>query len=101
MSTMTLRYLEERLSREAPALDWSCQPVAAEMLTGTMLPQEIQISAKKEGVPVKGSPIYISGECLVRWGVDTSAALICNEVTPNIIASQHRQGMEWDRLAEF
>jgi hypothetical protein len=101
MSTMTLRYLEERLSREAPALDWTCEPVAGAVLTGTTLPQEIQISARREGIPVKGSPVYLSGECLLRWGLDTSASLICNEVTPNIFATQHRAGLDWDRLAEI
>lgn len=100
MSTITLRYLEERLNREAPALDWSCLPVAKDQLLGTTLPTEIQISASRNGIPVKGSPVYLSGECLVRWGLDASANLICNEVTPNIFASQHRAGIDWDRLKD-
>ncbi len=70
-------------------------------LAGTSLPEEIQIRASKEGVPVKGSPFYLSGECLLRWGMDTSATLICNELTPNAHAQSHRSSLDWDRLAEI
>ena len=102
MSTMTLRYLEERLHREAPALNWKCEPVTTnQFLAGTSLPEEIQVRASKEGVPVKGSPFYLSGECLLRWGMDTSATLICNELTPSAHARSHRSALDWDRLAEF
>lgn len=102
MTTLTLRHLEERLNREAPALNWRCEPVPDQpKLAGTSLPEEIQIRATREGVPVKGSPFYLSGECLLRWGVDASATMICNELRPNIHAARHRSGMDWDRLAEF
>jgi hypothetical protein len=102
MSTVTLRYLEDRLSREAPALNWKCEPVTANRcVAGTTLPQEIQVCASKEGRPVRGSPFYLSGECLLRWGLDASASLICNELTPNVHATRHRAGLDWDRLAEF
>ena len=101
MSTQTLRSLEERLTREAPAIDWSCVPgISTECVAGTDLPAEIQVRASRQGVPVKGSPFFLSGESLKRWGVDTSATLICNELTPAIHAFQ-RSGMEWDRLAEI
>lgn len=101
MRTISLRYLEERLIREAPALNWECEPVTTHHVAGTTLPEEIQVSASREGVPVKGSPFYLSGECLLRWGLDQSAALICNELTPSIPASKHSTGLDWDRLAEF
>jgi hypothetical protein len=102
MSTVTLRYLEERLKREAPALRWHCEPVqTGNLLQGTSLPEEIQIRATKEGIPVKESPFYLSGECLIRWGVDASATMICNEFTPSRTISQRRVGLDWDRLAEF
>jgi hypothetical protein len=102
MSTQTLRSLEERLTREAPAIDWSCEPVVStRCIDGTDLPAEIQVRASRQGVPVKGSPFYLSGECLKRWGVDTSANLICNELTPAMHAAYSRTGMEWDRLAEI
>ncbi len=102
MSTQTLRSLEERLMREAPAINWSCEPVSASQnATGTDLPDEIQVRASRQGVPVKGSPFYLSGECLRRWGVDTSANLICNELTPVTHAAYLRTGMDWDRLAEI
>jgi hypothetical protein len=52
-------------------------------------------------VPVKGSPFYLSGECLLRWGLDTSATLICNELTPARHVARHRARLDWDRLAEF
>ena len=101
MSTVTLRFLEEKLNREAPALRWSCEPVArTDNVAGTSLPQEIQVRASREGVPVKGSPFYLSGECLLRWGLDTSANLICNELSP-MHAHHRRVGMDWDRLAEI
>ena len=102
MTTMTLRYLEERLHREAPALNWKCEPVKLDhYLPGTSLPAEIQVRASSEGVPVKGSPFYLSGECLLRWGMDASASLICNELTPSMHAQNHRSGLDWDRLAEI
>jgi hypothetical protein len=102
MSTLSLNYLEERLEREAPAINWKCEPVRqGSFLFGTNLPEEIQVRATRAGVPVKGSPFYLSGECLVRWGLDASAALICNELAPNIHARRHGAGLDWDRLAEF
>jgi hypothetical protein len=101
MSTISLRFLEDRLNREAPALNWSCEPVKPDRVAGTTLPEEIQVRASRGGVPVKGSPFYLSGECLLRWGLDRSAALICNELTPSVHASRHRVGLDWDRLAEF
>src|SRR5690606_32937461 len=102
MSTQTLRSLEERLSREVPVLNWSCEPITAtQCIAGTDLPTEIQVRASREGVPVKGSPFYLSGECLKRWGLDTSATLICNELAPNIEAARRMRGMDWDRLAEI
>ena len=101
MSTVSLRYLEDRLNREAPAIRWSCEPVAStQCVAGTTLPEEIQVRASREGVPVKGSPFYLSGECLMRWGLDTSANIICNELTP-IQAARRRVGTDWDRLAEI
>jgi hypothetical protein len=101
MSTVSLRFLEDRLNREAPAFRWRCEPVSsAKHLDGSSLPQEIQVLASKEGVPVKGSPFYLSGECLLRWGLDASANMICNELGP-IQAARRRIGMDWDRLAEI
>ena len=102
MSTQTLRSLEERLTREAPAIHWSCEPVtSAQTVAGTDLPAEIQISASKQGIPVKGSPFYLSGESLQRWGVDTSANVICNELSPAMHSVYPGGGMDWDRLAEI
>jgi hypothetical protein len=101
MSTPSLSYLEERLNREAPALKWSCEAVGpVHCVAGTALPAEIQIRASKEGVPVKGSPFYLSGECLLRWGVAASANLICNELRPTVHARRHRVGSDWDRLSD-
>src|SRR5687768_9828337 len=100
MSSITLRFLEDRLNREAPAISWKCEPVTTCELAGTTLPEEIQVRASRHGVPVKGSPFYLSGECLLRWGLDTSANMICNELTPMHAARRHA-GMDWDRLAEI
>jgi hypothetical protein len=102
MSTMSLDYLEQRLEREAPGFRWKCEPVRQNsLLSGTNLPEEIQVRATRGGIPVKGSPFYLSGECLMRWGLDASAALICNELTPNIHVRRHGAGLDWDRLAEI
>lgn len=102
MSTTSLRHLEDRLRHEAPAFTWECEPVTTNaLLAGTNLPEEIQIRATKEGEPVKGSPVYLSGECLLRWGMDASAAMICNEITLTLHSPQPRSGLDWDRLAEF
>lgn len=101
MRTISLRFLEERLNREAPALNWRCESVTSQEVAGTSLPEEIQVRASREGVPLKGSPFYLSGECLLRWGLDRSASLICNELTPGIGAKRHGAGLDWDRLAEF
>jgi hypothetical protein len=102
MTPVSLRYLEERLEREAPAITWKCEPVnPGNLLPGTSLPEEIQVRASRGGIPVEGSPFYLSGECLVRWGLDTSASLICNELRPGIHAARHNAGLDWDRLAEI
>jgi hypothetical protein len=102
MSTVTLRYLEERLNREAPGLRWHCEPLSTKsVVEGTSLPQQIQVRASREGIPVGGSPFYLSGECLIRWGVDASASMICNELTPKVAAQQRVNGLDWDRLAEL
>lgn len=95
MSRICLRYLEVRLRREVPGVKWHCKPVlSAPMLAGTNLPVEIQVRATRRGSPVKGSPFYLNAECLVRWGLDTSATLILNELTPTIHATQHRAGLD-------
>ena|SRR5688500_9538359 len=100
MSTVSLQYLEDRLNREAPALRWSCEPVSnAQRLAGTSLPEEVQVRASRGGVPVQGSPVYLSGECLLRWGLDASANIIYNELTP-FQAAQRRAERDWDRLAD-
>ena len=100
MSTVSLRYLEDRLNREAPALRWSCEPVSnTQCVAGTTLPEEVQVRASRGGVPVEGSPVYLSGECLLRWGLDASANLIYNELTP-FHAAQRSLARDWDRLAE-
>jgi hypothetical protein len=102
MSTLTLRSLEEKLAQEAPAIHWSCEPVmSAQNVEGTDLPAEIQVRATRQGIPVQGSPFILSGESLKRWGVSTSANLICNELTPVMHTFAPRTGMEWDRLAEI
>ena len=102
MISPSLRHLEERLQREVPSLEWECGPVpGTPLLCGTTLPEEIQISARSDGHSVKGSPFYISGECLLRWGIDASATLISNELTPSVHANHHRMAMDWDRLAEI
>lgn len=101
MSITTLRYLEDRLSREAPKLSWQCEAISSSQVNGTKIPEEIQVRASREGVPVKGSPFYLSGECLLRWGVDVSASLICNELTPDVHAARVSAGFDWDRLAEI
>jgi hypothetical protein len=99
MSTLSLRYLEDRLNREAPTIRWTCEPVPnAQCLAGTSLPGEIKVRASKEGVPLKGSPLHVTGECLLRWGLDASASLICNELSPS---HARRLGQDWDRLAEI
>jgi len=100
MSTVSLSFLEDRLSREAPAIRWSCEPVAStQCVAGTTLPEEIEVRASRGGVPLKGSPFYLSGECLLRWGLEASATLICNELSP--AHSRRIRGQDWDRLAEF
>lgn len=99
---ITLRYLEDRLNREAPAISWVCRPVQdTHCLNGTTLPEEIEVIAAKEGSQVKGSPFYLSGQCLLRWGVDASANMICNELTPKTVAASRHGGRDWDRLADF
>jgi hypothetical protein len=74
---------------------------SSDCIEGTTVPQEIQICASKEGVPVQGSPFYLSGECLLRWGLDASANVICNELTPSVHAARHRAGLDWDRLSDI
>lgn len=100
MSTVNLRYLEDRLNREAPAIRWSCEPATnSQCVAGTNLPEEFKVRASKEGVPLKGSPLHLSGECLLRWGLDASANLICNELSP--FHARRLAGRDWDRLAEI
>lgn len=100
MSTVSLRHLEDRLNREAPALRWSCEAImSAQNIADSNVPEGIQVRASKEGVPVKGSPIYLSGECLRRWGLDASANMICNELSP--FHARRIAGRDWDRLAEI
>jgi hypothetical protein len=94
--------LEERLNRDAPNLSWKCEPVTtSDLLEGTGLPEQIKIEATQAGVPVKGSPFYLSAECLLRWGLDASASLICNELTPHANVGRFHSGLDWDRLAEI
>ena len=102
MSSISLIFLEERLVREAPNLAWKCEShLQTCLLRGTDLPEQIVVRATLGGVPVRNSPFYLSGECLIRWGVDASAALICNELTPAALSLNRAAGLDWDRLAEF
>ena len=101
MSTQTLRSLEERLSREVPAISWHCEAgTSTQCVAGTDLPVEIHVLASKQGVPVKGSPFHLSGECLKRWGIDASANAICNELGTVMHSVRRRNDMDWDRLSE-
>jgi hypothetical protein len=101
MTTITLRHLEERLQQEAPELTWTCEPIGGVSIERCGLPERVQVLAMRQGLPVKGSPFYLSGASLLRWGVDRSVALICNELAPVLHGAQNRMGMEWDRLAEI
>jgi hypothetical protein len=104
MSTISLRYLQERLNREAPAISWLCRPVQdTHCVHGTNLPEEIEVIAARNGEASPETSFFLSGQCLIRWGVDASATMICNEVTPTFTtaAASQRRGMDWDRLAEF
>jgi hypothetical protein len=97
-----LKQLEERLQREIPAFRWQCKPSrSAAADTGVEIPNEIEISASQSGLEVPGSPFRLSGNLLRRWGVDSTARLICHEFLPGIEPWQHRQVMEWDKLAEI
>ena len=103
MSTISLRNLQERLNREAPGLQWECDRGTRSQSTGggAEAMTRIEVRASKQGVPVKGSPFYLSSECLARWGADASAALICNELAAGAGTSIHRSRVDWDRLAEI
>ena len=102
MRSPTLTFLEEKLRNEAPAISWHCEPATSgRAVPGTNLPEEIEVRASREGKPVKGSPYVLSGESLLRWGVDASAMLICKQLTPNALAMRMRAGLDWDRLAEI
>jgi hypothetical protein len=97
-----LKYLEERLQREAPAFRWQCKPGQSPAADAAVeIPDEIEISVTQRGVEVAGSPFRLSGSTLRRWGVDSTARLICHEFTPGVEPWQHRQLMEWDKLAEI
>lgn len=83
-------------------MSWTCAAARETApLSGTNLPEQIEVRATQGGVPVRNSPFYLSGECLKRWGVDASATLICNEITPAAASRTRRAGLDWDRLAEF
>lgn len=100
MITLTLQQLQSRLQRELPAYHWHCQPVDhAPCIAGTDLPLEIQVSATQSGCALSQS-FYISGNMLVRWGMDSSARLICNEMSPRLRQTRLGLGSDWDKLSE-
>jgi hypothetical protein len=102
MSTISLDKFEKRLQQEIPVFAWQCKPTQhTDWIAGTELPEGIEISASEQGAPVPGTPLFLSGQMLVRWGMDSSARLICNEITPMLTASQMKAGMSWDKLGEF
>ncbi len=102
MSTLSLLTFEERLRREIPGWAWQCLATSnADCIAGTELPPEIEIRASNKGTPVPGTPMYLSGEMLKRWGIDSSARLICNEITPWLAANAQKAGLTWDKLAEI
>ena len=85
---------------EAPLLEWKCSPVPGTTeLPGVGLPEEVQIMARHGAESLK--PFYLSGECILRLGLDVSATLVCNELTSSLGGKFQGTGIDWDRLAEI
>jgi hypothetical protein len=99
MSSKSLQEFEARLHRELPGFTWQCMPENTPIVAGTDLPEGIEIRASREGSPI-GNPLYLSGNMLLRWGMDASARLVCNELSSALYASKHGQ-KPLDKLAEF
>ncbi|MEW6156501.1 MAG: hypothetical protein AB1813_03675 [Verrucomicrobiota bacterium] len=96
----TIKQLEDRLQRELPAFHWQCTPTLIHSSPEAVpICDEIEVRATRSGQDLPGSPFRFSTDLLHRWGVDASARLICNEVTPQ--PALHRQALGWDKLAEF
>jgi hypothetical protein len=101
MITLNLNQLQHRLQQELPAFHWQCQPVNhTACIAGTDLPEEIHVTATESGCALS-KDFYISGSMLMRWGMESSARIICNERSPKFQRTRFDAGADWDKLAEF
>lgn len=95
-----LNHLEERLRREAPALDWQCRPSdQTTYISGTDIPEQIEITATIGGEQVADNPWRLRGSMLIRWGLDSTAKLVTQSY-PARLESAARYA-SWDKLAEI
>jgi hypothetical protein len=98
---ITLRHFEESLHREFPAFHWHCHPASpTKFLPGSDVPQDIEISATREGGLPAGGPWHLSGNLLLLWGQDSAARLFCKELAHPRRAGGHEEST-WDKLAEI
>jgi hypothetical protein len=95
----TLENLKERLQHEFPAVVWRCNPGrCSRLVEKTQIPEEIEITAMQNGVPLHGCPWRVSGAMFLRWGVGPTARLVGREL---MTAMQKRKpGTDWDKLGE-
>jgi hypothetical protein len=98
---ITLRGLEESLHREYPALHWHCHPVhPTSLVPGSQIPQDIEISATREGGVPWGGPWHLSGSLLLLWGHESTARIVCKELAKPTKGAA-RSDASWDKLAEI
>lgn len=97
-----LNHLEERLRREAPALDWQCRPTdQSTYIPGTDIPEQIEIIATMAGERVADYPWRLRGNMLIRWGLDSTARLVAKSYPNRVERAMLHTASSWDKLAEI
>ena len=82
--------LQQFLSREHPTFHWRCWADDAQAPN-----DNLYVEATINGRPVPHSPVHLKANTLDRMGVESTAWLVSNELSPS------RADVDWDKLAEI
>jgi hypothetical protein len=86
----TVTDLQQFLTKEHPTFHWRCWAEDATSST-----DNVYVEATINGRPIPHSPVQIKVSTLDRMGIESTAWLVSNELSPA------RADIDWDKLAEI
>jgi hypothetical protein len=98
----TLTSFQNCLERELPLFHWRCEPAdQSKLIPETEIPEQIIVTAERDGRQVAGTPRQVNGRILMRWGIETTARLVSKECLDTALGSKIPLEWSWDKLSEY